>query len=749
MKKSIAILILFLYFSISEAASIKGKVTCNATPVEFAAIGIDKLKLGTNSDVNGDFYLNNLPAGEHTLTVTCIGYIKHVQKINIATTDSVLKINIELKKNDKDLDEVVVTGTMKETYSTLSPVKVEVYTPALFKKNPTPNLFDAMNMVNGVQPQINCNVCNTGDIHINGMEGPYTMITIDGMPIVSSLSTVYGLSGIPNSLVQRIEVVKGPASTIYGSEAVAGLINVITKDPSQAPRLSLDVMSTSQWENNIDLGLTLKRKKVNALLGVNYFKFNNKLDINNDNFTDITIQDRISIFNKWSFIRKNNRAASVAARFVYEDRWGGELNWNANYRGSDSIYGENIYTTRHELIGNYQLPFDKEKIFFQYSLNSHHQNSVYGTNWFIATQNIGFGQLLWDKKIGSRNDLLIGTPFRYTYYDDNTVGTSISDQGIVYNKPKHTYLPGVFIQNEFTISEKATMLTGVRYEYNSDHGNILSPRLGFKILPINNLTVRLNGGNGYRVVNLFTEDHAALTGSRQVVIKNSLKPERSWNGNLNVQLLKPFKNGFIKSDISIFYTYFTNKIVGDFISDPNKIIYDNINGHAVSRGVSCNFDISLTNGFKGVLGATWMNVFNTDSAGVKTPQLHAPPFSGNYTLSYTFKKQKLSIDLTGKVTSPMPLPVVANDYRPDHSPWFCIMNIQLTKQIKNNIELYAGVKNLLNFTPKDPLLRPFDPFDKTANDPVNNPYGYTFDTTYNYAPMQGIRMFFGMRININ
>lgn len=91
-------------------------------------------------------------------------------------------------------------------------------------------------MVNGVQPQLNCNVCNTGDIHINGMEGPYTMITIDGMPIVSSLSTVYGLSGIPNSMVQRIEVVKGPASTLYGSEAVGGLINIITKDPSTSPR---------------------------------------------------------------------------------------------------------------------------------------------------------------------------------------------------------------------------------------------------------------------------------------------------------------------------------------------------------------------------------------------------------------------------------------------------------------------------------------------------------------------------------
>ena len=105
-------------------------------------------------------------------------------------------------------------------------IPIEVYTPQFFKRNPTPNIFFAMENVNGVRPQVNCNVCNTGDIHINGMEGPYTMILIDGMPIVSALSSVYGLMGIPNGMVQRMEVVKGPASTLYGSEAVGGLITV-------------------------------------------------------------------------------------------------------------------------------------------------------------------------------------------------------------------------------------------------------------------------------------------------------------------------------------------------------------------------------------------------------------------------------------------------------------------------------------------------------------------------------------------
>jgi outer membrane receptor for ferrienterochelin and colicins len=211
-------------------------------------------------------------------------------------------------------------------------------------------------MVNGVRPQLNCNVCNTGDIHINGLEGPYTMVLIDGMPIVSSLSSVYGLAGIPNSLVERIEVVKGPASSLYGSEAIGGLINVITKNPQKAPLLSIDISNTSWNEFNADAALKYSvSKKADALLGINYFNFSKRFDKNNDRFTDITLQHRVSLFNKYSFKRRENRLANIAFRYVYEDRWGGDMRWNKSFRGGDSIYGESIYTGRFEMIGNYQL----------------------------------------------------------------------------------------------------------------------------------------------------------------------------------------------------------------------------------------------------------------------------------------------------------------------------------------------------------------------------------------------------------
>ena len=195
--------------------------------------------------------------------------------------------------------------------NTATNIPVELYSSAFFKKNPSFNIFEGLQNINGVRPQINCNVCNTGDIRINGLPGPYTMVLIDGMPIVSSLSTVYGLSGIPNSLVERIEIVKGPASSLYGSEAIGGSINIITKNPQNSPRVSAELMTTSWGELNTDLGFAVKvGSKVDILTGINYFNYSNPKDNNQDGFTDMTLQKRISIFQKWNFNRKEYRLLS-------------------------------------------------------------------------------------------------------------------------------------------------------------------------------------------------------------------------------------------------------------------------------------------------------------------------------------------------------------------------------------------------------------------------------------------------------
>lgn len=734
-------LVLILLVSGPHMASgqkvLKGRILSNGSPVPGAAVWFGSGDQGSFSNPEGLFILKNVPSEAFDLSVSATGYFQ--RKVSIAAGQT--EITIELKPDGHIMDEVVVTGTMKAISRLESPVPVEVLTPAFFKKNPTPSVFEALEMVNGVQPQLNCNVCNTGDIHINGMEGPYTMVLIDGMPIVSGLSTVYGLSGIPNSIIKQVEIVKGPASSLYGSEAMGGIINVITKDPDQAPLLNLDFMGTSWQEYNLDVSLKAGSGKTSTLLGINYFNYKEPFDFNKDGFTDLTLQDRISLFNKWNFKRKNDYLFSLAGRFVYEDRWGGEMNWNKGWRGTDSIYGESIYTKRYEFIGTYQLPL-REKIVTQWSYNFHDQNSYYGETPFMARQQVAFGQLFWEKELKQKNQLLLGVTLRYNHYDDNTPATRSAAEA---------FLPGFFIQNEFSAGRKHKILTGYRFDYDKYHRSIHSPRIAYKWSPNGNNTLRASLGTGFRVVNLFTEDHAALTGAREVVIMNELKPERSYNGNLNYILRTSTGFGFLNWDATFFYSYFTNKITPDYFTDPQKIIYDNLKGYAVSQGISLNVDAHFSFPLKALLGVTYMQVYQMDEregAYDKSIQVHAPEWSGNFLVSYLFRNG-WTADITGTWTGPMRLPVLPDDYRPEYSPWFCIANIQATKELNNRLSFYGGIKNLFNFIPSDPIMRPFDPFDKYADDPVTNPNGYKFDPSYNYASLQGIRFFAGARFLIN
>ena len=761
MFKSHQIITLFLtcfsFFIYAQQGVITGIVIADNKPLQKLSVVLVGTSYSTITDSVGKFILENIPNATYKIRVLSLDHHKNEKTITLKNKDT-LHITLELFSNAKELEQVVISGTMKEITRSESPVPVEVYSQTYFKKNPTANIYEALQNVNGVRSQLNCAVCNTGDIHINGLEGPYTMVLIDGMPIVSSLSTVYGLSGIPNSLVDRIEIVKGPASSLYGSEAVGGLINIITKKAQNTPRFSTDVFTTSWGEVNTDLGLKLKiKEKAEVLTGLNYFNFQQKIDKNKDNFTDMTLQDRISVFQKWNFSRKENRIFNLAGRFMYEDRNGGDIRWEKKFRGGDSIYGESIYTSRYEVLGNYQLP-TTEKLMLAFSYNSHAQDSRYGTTSYIANQQIGFTQLTWDKKIG-KQDFLLGTALRYTFYDDNTPATQNTDSINPKTIAQKTWLPGIFMQDEIAIKDKNKLLLGFRYDYNSYHGNIFTPRIAYKWAIKENKSLRINAGTGFRVVNLFTEDHAALTGARTVEIKNELLPEKSYNANINyVHKITLEKGTIINLDATAFYTYFNNRIVGDFDSDPNKISYDNLHGHAISKGLSMNVELSLIQGLKVITGGTLMENTLTEN-GITQQQILTEKFTGVWAVSYKLKKANLAIDYTGNVYSPMRLPILSElDPRSSISPWWSIQNIQFTYNGFKNFEIYGGVKNLLDWTPfkeNNPFIiaRTNDPFDKNVKLDTQgkvlvtpeNPYGLTFDPTYIYAPTQGIRTFIGMR----
>jgi len=743
-----------------EKGILEGCIYHNDDPAPNATVQLKKEGKYLLSDSSGCFQFSDLPLGRYVLLVTSAGMEPFQQAFELKSGER-RQLRIQMQIATSSLDEVVVTGTLKPVQKLNSPVAVEVYTPQFFKKNPSPSVFESLQMVNGVRPQINCSVCNTGDIHINGLEGPYTMVTIDGMPIMSSLASVYGLFGIPNQLIEKVEIIKGPASGLYGSEAIGGLINIITKNPAKAPAFSMNAMSTSWFEHNIDLGFKKRWGKANSLLGLHYFNYNKPRDLNDDAFTDVTLQHRISLFNKWSFERRENRLATLAGRFFYEDRWGGDMRWKPQYRGGDSIYGESIYTRRWELLGNYQLPV-KEKMFFSFSATAHHQNSYYGQTPYMGDQRIFFGQLLWNKAISAKHSILTGATGRYNYYDDNSTATM--DTLSKRNMAARYFIPGIFVQNEFDLGENHQILLGLRYDYHPAHHSIVTPRVAYKLRINAQQSLRLNAGTGFRVVNLFTEDHAALTGARAVEIRSQLNPETSYNINANYTVQFGRASRLFTADASAWFTYFHNQIIADYDTDPLKIIYDNLSGYATSKGISLNLEMNIMQRLKGTTGITLQDVSTVNEingkAERKRPVL-TEQVSGTWALSYLLPISGLTFDYTGNVYGPMRLPVLSEtDPRKEFSPWWSVQNIQITKWLSPQVEVYGGVKNLLDWTPakNNPFLiaRSHDPFNKKVEydnsgnvlQTSENPYGLTFDPSYIYAPIQGRRYFAGIRYTL-
>ena len=347
-------LLLLSSITMAQKGSIHGHLSNESGDLPFATVYLKNTEMGTTSDLSGNYSLENIVPGSYTLIVSFVGYISERKQIDIQANET-LRADFMLLSSST-LDEIVVTGTMKETYVSASPIKIDVITSKqldTYLPSAASSVVESVQLVNGVQEVVACGVCYTNNISVNGLPGSYTAILMDGTPIYGSLASVYGLNGIPNMIIDRFEVIKGPSSTLYGSEAVAGVINIITKNPENQPLVSADVMTSSHEEVFGNVAMAPRLGKSNAYIGVNFGYANHYADNNLDGFGDGVNSDHISIFSKLNIYRPSDKLFSLAMKYYYEDRRNGVESFvkdraYRDLRGSDEIYGESIYTNRVE-----------------------------------------------------------------------------------------------------------------------------------------------------------------------------------------------------------------------------------------------------------------------------------------------------------------------------------------------------------------------------------------------------------------
>ena len=398
-------------------------------------------------------------------------------------------------------------------------------------------------------------------------------------------------------------------------------------------------------------------------------------------------------------------------------------------RGSDQTYGESIYTHRTEFFGTYEFNF-LETLRIDYSLSTHDQDSYYGSDYYKASQVIVFTNLIWQKKL-THHSITAGFTSRYQTYDDNTAATI--QYGV--NQPYRQYIPGVFAQDEWSLSEKFTLLGGSRFDHYKDHGVIFSPRLNAKYKPGNQTTIRSNFGTGFRIVNLFTEDHAFVTGQREVVIEEELQPEESYNASLNFTHLFTIGESQGMLDVDVFYARFTNKITPDY-GDKDEIRYSNTDGYAASKGVGVNIRQEFVFPLSFTAGMSFQSVTETERGKTRDIEF-APRWTGVFTLNYELKKLHTSFGYSANITGPMVLPVVFDlddegnplpASRPTSSQAFGVHNLQISTELNNNFSIYGGVRNIYDYVQPWSLLG----------------FSDSFDTAYSYAPILGREFYLGI-----
>lgn len=742
MKKLALISAAFFCFTYSALAqdntgTITGNVTFEGEPIVGANVGIREIQKGSPTGENGEFEIKNIPAGKYELQISAMGFESIVRQLTVEAGRTT-RLDIKMKESLLEMGQMVVTGTIRQTYVKESPVKVNVVKAEQLQQGKTSsNIMDLISSVNGLSTQLNCGVCGTNAIRINGVEGPNTAVLIDGMPIMGALASVYGLNGISPSIIDQVEVIKGPQSTLYGTQALGGVVNIITKNPALTPTFSVDVYTKSTEEGNINLAYSPKFERFEGFISGNILRLENYFDENGDNFNDLVKQSRFSLFGKGTLLGRNmEQRLNFATKYYTENRTGGLESFSDDLRGSDQIYGESIYTNRFEFLTEYRPAGFSQQLRINGAFTYHDQDSYYGTERYDAQQGIVFGQATWDQPIGDHFRLLTGATIRYETYNDNTPATS---QGT-----DRRWIPGIFSQGELKAGD-FTFLGGLRIDHHSEHGYVTAPRLSTKFSPTDMTTFRISAGTGFRVVNVFTEDHAALTGSREVVFNGDLEPEESRSITASLEQIIPFGTNPMTVSLDGFYTNFSNKIIPDYEQDPNLIVYENLDGFSVTQG----FSVGLEQNFTALpvtynASVTIMDVY-TEENGQRQALAYAPEYTGVFGATYDIRSMDISLGYNGNVMGPKRMPdTYAEEFgRSSKSPAYSTHDLKITKEFTNvnsehgvGFEVYLSAENIFNYTQGSPLVD------------AGNPFGPNFDTIYTWGPIIGRTFSIGARLNL-
>jgi len=703
-------------FGGSSQAPCTLQVTADEVSVPGATVWLNGRPVGVTNAVGNWNWLE----GVGCIRIQALGY-EGVEVDGFDGCESGVQV-IQLTPTTFALGGATVVGSMSPARLKESPIRTAVLSGASLNAVHAQDLVESLDFSTGVRETIGCGVCGTNSVQLNGMEGVYSLVLIDGVPVLGGLASAYALDGIPLSMIQQVEVIQGPASARFGSQAVGGVINVVLAPlhvGDAFSRVRLDGHGRFQASGSAVWG------KEGALwqAGLDGIHFQRRLDDNGDGFTDAPNMDRVVTTIRHQRL-SDRRQTRMTTRLFGEERFGGDIFFKESDRGMAQVYGERIDLLRSELTWG-SSPMAERGWTLQGGGAFHKQESTYGTTVFNAqewTANVDAFHSGWSWAEG--HHLRGGVSLLWDVYEDETPASS----------DMNVWVPALYGEYAGEAGEWS-WIHGLRVERPSDQNPVVAPRINVKWAPHPLWDLRLNSGRGYRRVHLFTEEHAALDGSRNVLLaEGGLDPESSWNANVNLTRTLGTNRWTGSASLQAFGTLFTDRIYADYDSLPNAIVYRNIEGIGWNRGVSGDVWVNGSEGLQAALGATWLRseLYESGSfSGAGDPVEFAPRWTTNLKLGQT--RSTWGWNLTAQTVGRMTIPYYSERFNEVSEPYALVhvsVNRSHVSKGGGRHTLTAGVQNVTDATQQNPLLG------------TENPFGEDFDASRVYAPLEGRRLFF-------
>lgn len=736
-------------------ANIVGHVVDRNTKehLSYITISIKGTTLGTITDNTGHYFLKNLPEGEFIVEASSVGY-KKVQRAVTLRPGMTLEVDFEIEEDAIALDGVVVSANRGETKRRLAPTLVNVVDFKLFENTNSSTLSQGLNFQPGVRVETNCQNCGFQQVRINGLDGPYTQILIDSRPIFSALSGVYGLEQIPANMIDRVEVMRGGGSALFGASAIAGTINIITKEPlrnsGSLSHTITGIGGLNSFENNTNLNASLVTGDNKAglyIFGQN--RYRSAYDHDGDGFSEMPKLKNQTVGFR-SFLKTGLYSKlTFEYHHIEEFRRGGD---NLKRPPHEAEIAEQL---EHSIDGgglsfDYFSPNEKNRLSIFTSAQNTNRDSYYGpgedpmkaygkTEGFTYMAGSQFIHS-FDKLLFMPSDLTVGMEYNFDRLEDDLWGYERYTKQIVN-------IGSAYLQNEWK-NEKWGILLGARMDKHSMLSNpIISPRANIRFNPTQDINFRLSYSGGFRAPQTFDEDlHVDNVGGvvSMVEVDPNLKAEKSHSFSSSVD----FYHRIGAYQFNILVEGFFNRLTNTFmleskgVNENNILIKERRNGSGSKvYGLTLEGKLAYLSYLQLQAGFTYQKSRLdkaekwSDTAPTQRNIFRAPDTYGYFTATYTPIKP-LNIALSGTYTGPMYVQHLAGvipEDRIERTKRFYDIGTKISYDLPvlsaTTLQLNIGVDNIFNSYQND--------FDK----------GKDRDSNYIYGPARPRSYFAGIKLS--